>query len=67
MTTFLDRSLRSTGARRSVRLLTKWNVGPRYYTTPSSGVNITNSFNLIMIGGHVGVSVMIYSVISSYY
>ena len=67
MTTFLDRSLRSIGTRRIVRLMTKWNVGPRYSITPSSGVNITNSFNLIMIGDFVVVGVMIYIVISSYY
>ena len=67
MTTFLGRSLRPIGTRRIVHLMTKWNVGPRYCITPSSGVKITNSFNLIMIGDFVVVSVIIYIVISSYY
>ena len=62
MATFLARSLRSIGASGFARLPKKWNVGPRYYTTPSSGNKITSSSNLIVIGGTVVVGVMTYSV-----
>ena len=62
LTPFIARSLRSIGARGITRLPTKWNIGPRYYATPSSGGKITNSFNLIVIGGTVVAGVITYSV-----